>query len=307
MEMHQMRYFVTMAEQLNFTRAAEMCHVTQPALTRAIKRLEEELGGPLFRREGRRTHLTELGRMVRPRFEQALSLTDLARDEALDFSKMVNAKLHLGVMCTIAPSSVISLIEFFSRRAPQLTLVLLESSGRALTEHLMTGDLDVALIALPGLSEEFEATPLFSEPYVITFPKGHRFGELAEVPLKELEGERYLKRVNCEYLDIFEAEGHEYHYGTDHRFQSEHESWVQAMVIAGLGCSIMPVSLTLNPEIQSRPLIEPGIERTISVVTRRGRRHTPVVEFFVNLCKRMEWGTSTQSAASDKGAIGDGR
>ena len=296
MEMHQMRYFVAMADNLNFTHAAEACNVSQPALTRAIRKLEDELGGPLFRREGRRTHLTELGRMVRPRFEQALSLTDLARDEALDFSKMVNAKLELGVMCTIAPSSIISLIEFFSRRAPQLTLVLHESSGRKLTERLLAGELDVALIALPELSEELIDTPLFSEPYVITFPKGHRFGELEKVPLRELAGERYLKRVNCEYLDIFEAEGHEYHYGTDHRFQSEHESWVQAMVIAGLGCSIMPESLTLTPELQSRPLVEPGIERTISVVTRRGRRHTPVVEFFVNLCKRMDWGVASSPA-----------
>ncbi|MFK7943544.1 MAG: LysR family transcriptional regulator [Paracoccaceae bacterium] len=93
MEIHQMRYFVAMSEHLNFTHAAETCNVSQPALTRAIQKLEDELGGPLFRREGRRTHLTELGRMVRPRFEQALSLTDLARDEALDFSQTVNAKL----------------------------------------------------------------------------------------------------------------------------------------------------------------------------------------------------------------------
>ena len=291
MEMHQMRYFVTVATHLNFTHAAAECNVSQPALTRAIKKLEDELGGPLFRREGRRTHLTELGRVVRPRFEQALSLTDLARDEALDFSKMVNAKLDLGVMCTIAPSSLISLIEFFSRRAPQLTLVVHEASGRALTERMLAGDLDVALVAVPEKSEEFQATPLFSEPYVITFPKGHRFGQMDEVPLNELKGERYLKRVNCEYLDIFEEAGHAYHFDTDHRFQSEHENWVQAMFIAGLGCAIMPESLSINPELQSRPLIEPEIRRTISVVTRRGRRHTPVVEFFVDLCKRMDWGT----------------
>lgn len=290
MEMHQMRYFMAMANCLNFTHAATACNVSQPALTRAIKKLEDELGGPLFRREGRRTHLTELGRVVRPRFEQALSLTDLARDEALDFSKMVNAKLDLGVMCTIAPSSLISLIEFFSRQAPQLTLVVHEASGRVLTERILAGDLDVALIALPSVPKELQATPLYSEPYVITFPKGHRFGDMSEVPLRELRGERYLKRVNCEYLDIFEEAGHEYHYGTDHRFQSEHESWIQAMVIAGLGCSIMPQSLSIGPELQSRPLVDPAIRRTISVVTRRGRRHTPVVEFFVDLCKRMEWG-----------------
>ncbi len=289
--MHQIRYFVAVAQTLNFTRAAEQCGVTQPALTRAIQKLEEELGGPLFRREGRQSHLTELGRMVRPRLEQALSLTDLARSEAVDFSRMVNGTLDLGVMCTIAPASVISLIEFFSRQAPQLKLVLHEATGRRLAEKLIAGELDIALIAMSAYDDALIAEPLFSEPYVITFPKGHRFLDMDAVPVAELAGERYLKRVNCEYLDIFEAEGFEYHYGTDHRFQSEHESWIQAMVIAGLGCAVMPQSLALHPELRHRLLVEPKVERTISIVTKRGRRHTPVVEFFVKLCRKMHWGS----------------
>ncbi|MEO0912383.1 MAG: LysR family transcriptional regulator, partial [Pseudomonadota bacterium] len=81
MELHQLRYFLAVAETLNFTRAAEECGVSQPSLTRAIQKLEAEMGGPLFRREGRRTHLTELGRTVFPRFQQAVSLTELARTE----------------------------------------------------------------------------------------------------------------------------------------------------------------------------------------------------------------------------------
>lgn len=289
MEISQIRYFVATARCMNFTRAADECNVSQPALTRAIRKLEEEMGGPLFRREGRHTHLTELGRMLRPRLEQALELTDLARTEALDFSKMVNAKLDLGVMCTIAPMSVIGLIEFLSRQAPQLNLMLQEASGRVLTERLLNGDLDVALMALPEVVEDLQATPLFSEPYVITFPRSHRFSSMAEVPLRELQGEKYLSRLNCEYLDVFEAEGHEFGYDVDERFGSEHETWIQAMVIAGLGCAVMPRSLAAQPELQSRPLVDPAICRTVSVVTRRGRLHTPVVAFFVDLCNRMDW------------------
>lgn len=289
MEIQQIRYFVETARCMNFTRAAETCNVSQPALTRAIKKLEDEMGGPLFRREGRRTHLTELGRMVRPRLEQALELTQVAREEALDFSNMVNAKLDLGVMCTIAPSSIISLIEFFSQQAPQLKLVLHEKSGRILTQQLLDGEIDVALLALPQVSEDLITVPLFSEPYVITFPRGHRFEHMEAVPLNELEGERYLNRVNCEYLDVFQAEGREFTYEVDERFRSEHESWIQAMVIAGLGCAVMPRSLSSRPELQSRLLVDPVVERQISVVTRRGRLHTPVVSFFVDLCKKMEW------------------
>ena len=289
MEIQQIRYFLAVAEAKNFTRAAEETNVSQPALTRAIQKLEAEMGGPLFRREGRRTHLTELGRMLKPRLEQALMLMSIAREEALDFSNMVNAKLDLGVMCTIAPRSIISLIEFFSRQAPQLGLVLHEDAGGALIDKLLEGELDVAILALPGVVEELQAVPLFSEPYVITYPSGHRFGEMDRVPLSELDGERYLNRVNCEYLDVFAETGMTFEYEVDERFQSEHESWVQAMVVAGLGCAVMPRSLATAPELQSRPLVDPEISRTVSVVTRRGRQHTPVVGQFVDLCRRMEW------------------
>ncbi len=289
MEMHQIRYFAAVAEELNFTRAAERCEVSQPALTRAIRKLEDELGGPLFRREGRKTHLTELGRMVRPRLEQALSLTERARTEALDFSQMVNATLTLGCMCTIAPTSVISLIEFFSRQAPQLNLNLREASGRHLVELLATGEIDVALVGLPDYPDTLKAEPLFTERYVITFPSGHRFGTMESVRLADLNGERYLRRLNCEYLDFLEAEGHGDATETEVRFQSEHESWVQAMVMAGLGCAVMPETLAEQPGLLSRPLVDPRISRTVSVLTRRGRKHTPVVDFFVRLCATMDW------------------
>ncbi len=289
MEMHQIRYFLAVIDCLNFTRAAEACNVTQPSLTRAIQKLEQELGGPLFRREGRQTHLTELGRMVRPRLEQAYSLTEAAKTEALDFSAMVNAKLTLGCMCTIAPDSMIGLIEYFSRQAPQLNLSLREAPGARLIHLLEAGDIDVALVALPTYPDTLSAQPLFQESYVITFPAGHRFEAMEQVGIEDLRGERYLKRINCEYLDFFESAGFAYHNGTEHRFESEHESWVQAMVVAGLGCAIMPASLAVNPQLRHRPLSQPPISRTVSVVTRRGRRHTPVVDFFVKLCQRMDW------------------
>ena len=79
METNQVRYFLTLCRELNFTRAAELCHVSQPALTKAIKNLEEELGGELFRRERGNTHLTDLGRLVKPHFEQVFAATETAR------------------------------------------------------------------------------------------------------------------------------------------------------------------------------------------------------------------------------------
>ena len=88
MEMHQVRYFLAVCETLNFTRAAERCHVAQPSLTRAIQKLEQEFGGPLFRRERNRTHLTDLGRLVQPHMRAVSAAAEAAHTEAEEFGNL---------------------------------------------------------------------------------------------------------------------------------------------------------------------------------------------------------------------------
>jgi len=290
MELHQIRYFLALAEVLNFTRAAEKCGVSQPSLTRAIKSLEKELGGQLVRRERNRTHLTELGRMVKPRLEQALSLTELARAEAIDFAAMSTASLTLGVMCTIGPSRLISLIEHLATRVPHLELKLREASGRQVVDLLLAGEIDVALLGMPEYPDEIVVHGLYEERYVIAFPPNHRFAQMNEVRLKDLDGERYLSRLNCEYLEFFNQGFGDLECRLDVRYESEHEDWIQAMIIAGMGCAVMPEYMSLYPDLQKRPLIDPPIWRTIAVATVRGRRHTPTVGLFTRLCQQMHWG-----------------
>ena len=94
-EMQQIRYFLAVCETLNFTRAAEACNVSQPSLTRAIKALEEELGGPLFRRERNNTHLTGLGDMMRPHLSQVLVETEAAKDRARSFGRLEDVELEV--------------------------------------------------------------------------------------------------------------------------------------------------------------------------------------------------------------------
>ena len=103
MEMHQIRYFLAVCDTLNFTRAAERCNVSQPALTRAVQKLEEELGGLLFRRERTLTHLTDLGQLVRPRLQQIFDQAEAAKTTAQGFLKLKDAPLNLGIMCTVGP------------------------------------------------------------------------------------------------------------------------------------------------------------------------------------------------------------
>ena len=109
MEMHQIRYFLALCEELNFTKAAERCNVAQPSLTRAIKLLEDEFGGELVHRERANTHLTELGRMMRPHLTEVYENAQLARSEAGKLKKARRVTLKLGVMCTIAPAPLLVL------------------------------------------------------------------------------------------------------------------------------------------------------------------------------------------------------
>ncbi|TJX19563.1 MAG: LysR family transcriptional regulator, partial [Mesorhizobium sp.] len=110
MEISQVRYFLAVAKELNFTRAAEQCNVTQPALSRAIKLLEDEFGGALFHRERRFTHLTELGRMVETYLEGVFENSRQAKQIAEQYVNLKKMPLRVGIMSTIAPDEIIELI-----------------------------------------------------------------------------------------------------------------------------------------------------------------------------------------------------
>lgn len=290
MEMHQVRYFLAVSELLNFTRAAERCNVSQPALTRAIQALEDELGGPLFRRERSNTHLTELGRLMRPHLAEVLAQSDAARIRAREFARLRDTPLTLGVMCSIGPARLLELIHRFQERHATVNVLLRDADGASLQKALAEGELDVALFGLPGeVDDRFHTVPLFRERFVIAFPPGHRFGQLNAVPLGELAAERYLSRVGCEYADymtrIYDERGIELNIP----FESPREDWIQTMVMAGLGVTFIPENSLTVAGLQARPLIDPEVERQINLVTVRGRQHSPAVGAFVREAMSFRW------------------
>src|SRR5713101_5045672 len=124
MEMHQVRYFLAVADTLNFTRAAEQCHVSQPALTRAIQQLEEELGGLLLRRERKLTHLTDFGQLIEPHLRQLSADAEAAKSTAKRFLNMQQAQIRLGVMCTIGPARFMGFLARFRGANPGCDLTL---------------------------------------------------------------------------------------------------------------------------------------------------------------------------------------
>jgi LysR family transcriptional regulator, hydrogen peroxide-inducible genes activator len=290
MEMHQIRYFLAVCETLNFTRAAEQCNVSQPALTRAIQKLEEELGGLLFRRERHLTHLTDLGRLVRPQLEQVWSQTEAAKTTARGFLKLDSAPLNVGVMCTIGPMRGIGFVTEFWRTNRGIELTLHEGVPGRLGELLRGGEIDVAVMAqAEPFEERFDVRPLYRERFVVAFPPGHRFAGQNAVRMADVDGESYLVRHNCEYLDELRAARQERGVEVRYAYRSEREDWIQTMVMAGIGICFMPEFSVVLPGLQTRPLVDPEVYREVALVTVAGRRFSPAAAAFVRAARTYEW------------------
>jgi DNA-binding transcriptional LysR family regulator len=259
-------------------------------LTRAIKALEEELGGPLFNRERNNTHLTELGRTMRPYLEQAWKAMSDAKGKALDFVKLKQAPLSVGIMCTIGPTNMLGLISEFRRRYPGIELVLRDATGRQLQTLLLNGDLDVAIYGMSSIDDErVHMHALYGERFNVAIPPGHRFEKMAAVPFNEVDGEPYLTRLNCELLSVFDETLVARNLNIKLQYSTDREDWIQCMVQAGLGIAFIPEFMPLLPGLTTRPLVDPEFRRDIKLVTVRGRPHAPAVGAFVHTVLRQNW------------------
>lgn len=292
MEVHEIRYFVAVSETLNFTRAAERCNVTQPALTRAIKSLEEKLGaGPLVNRERGNTHLTELGCTMLPYFQHVLNNLEASQAEARSYVKMSGKKLRIGLMCTIGPKLLINLFAAFGACYPDMLVELVDGPVPMLEEHLSKGELDVAIFCRPGaLDDRFHAVGLYQERFMVALSPAHPLASQSTIRMRDLHRQRYLGRSSCEFyerlrqirLEIGSIE-------FERPYSSDRDDWVQSMVMAGLGFTYLPEYAAAVPGLRLVPLIEPEVQRTVHLVTVRGRPHSPGVGAFVREVRRHDW------------------
>ncbi len=290
MEMQQVRYFLALAEKLNFTRAAEACNVTQPALTRAIKALEDELGGALFHREHSRTHLSELGRMMLPYLTSIHEQTRAAKEQAQSLANMEHAELKLGAMCTLGPSVLSDFICSFHRNFEGVSLHIEDANLPTLYDSLTSGDLEVGLVrTTTDLDDRLHAIPLFQEKYVIVLPQDHALTKQEVVRFRDLDNLPYVSRINCEMADEGGKIAEEMGINVSVVFRSERDDWVLGMVRAGLGWGFFPEFCEIPGDVEIRPLVDPEFVRTVSLVTVRGRPHSPAVGAFVRGARAHNW------------------
>jgi DNA-binding transcriptional LysR family regulator len=289
MEMHQVRYFLAVAEELNFTRASDKCNVTQPSLSRAIKLLEEELGGLLFHREGRSTHLTDLGNMVRPHLQSVYDHSMRAKHLSRELEKKV--PLKLGIMSTISPDEIVDLIANIRTRHPDVELKLCDANAKDLRGRLLAGDLEVVIYALPGEEpdDRIHSIPLFREQMVLAIHRGHRLAKARAFPVREMKDEFYIHRVNCEFAGYADQILQQQGVTCTPAYWSERDDWTLAMVAAGLGFAFMPANSVKHSGVLGLPVVEPEFWRQVNLVSVRGRPYSPGVGSLVREAMRKTW------------------
>ena len=199
MEMHQVRYFLAVARALNFTRAAEECNVAQPSLTRAIRQLEGELGGDLFRRERPHAQLTELGQRMLPLLKQCYDSAVSARSLASAIKKGEVGSLRLAVSSTIDPSLVTPHVVELGKLFDGLELKLLRGTGSEVLEHLKQGEVELAIAAkIEDEWERLDSWALFTEDFQLFVNAMHAFANRPSVAIDDLRPERLMVRTYCE-------------------------------------------------------------------------------------------------------------
>lgn len=282
MEMNQVRYFLAVCEHRNFTHAARASFVSQPSLTAAIQKLEDELGGALFLRDRAGCRLTPLGMRVRPHIEAMQQQSLDVKLQAARYHRLERVPVSVGLGETIGQRRIASSIERYRRSFPNADIELIVDSQPALLERLRVGSLDISVTSGEANDELYRVSALYSEGYQVVVAKDHPLSSLPAISLAHLSKTPLLDRLNCEMREsLFEtcsAAGYEIYAA----YRSNRIEWLLAMARKGSGVAILPeTAIPDEPGLVSLPLEGLQIERHISALRFRHQPSRPEVETLV--------------------------
>lgn len=298
MEMHQVRYFLAVARVLNFTRAAEECHVAQPSLTRAVKQLEEELGGELFRRERNLSHLTEFGQRMLPFLQQCYDSATAAKSLASSLKSGAVAPLSLALSRSVNVALIVPQLTELTRVFPGLELNFLRGNRDEVSELLKKGDVEIAVAGtFSHCWDRLDSTKLFREAFKLAVNQDHPFASRTSVDIKDLGEQRILARAFCELHDDIAAllKDGPAMVSPVHRVTSEYD--YVSMIEAGLGVGLLPESTPATGRITRVPLEGLNLVRTIYVHTVSGRQRSSPASALIKLLRACDWSHYTQLAS----------
>ena len=289
MELHQLRYFVAVADLKSFTRAAERCYVAQPSLSQQIIKLEAELGKPLFERLGRTVRLTDAGRAL---YHQALSIlasVDAAKLRVQDATDELCGTVTVGAIPTVAPFLLPAVLQAFRKQFPKANIVLHEDYTDGTVAGCLSGDLDLGVLALPILDSQLQVEPLFEEELLLVTSKRHRLAKAKRVTFEDLNGEPFilLNDMHCLGRQIVSFCSDE-SCSPAIACRSAELLTVQQLVATGFGITLLPemaAKLDRDHRRVYRRFSGTAPTRTIGLVWHKHRYQRPLVRELMALLK----------------------
>lgn len=290
MELRQLRYLVALADELNFTRAAEREHVAQPALSQQVRRLEEEVGLALVERTTRHVALTDAGELLVARARRVLAELAAAGTELQGLRGVDIGHVTIGAMHTMGPVDLSLALAEFHDHHPNVGLTVREQSSEEMAEMLRVDELDLAFLSV---TERVEAHglglyQLVSEELVVLLPLDHPLADRKQVRMTELANEQFISfRAGARLRELLFAAGREAHFEPRVTLESNESQRIRRLVARGLGVAILPRSDAEGPgaDVAVAPLVEPSLRRDITLAWREGRRHAPAAKAFLELAR----------------------
>ena len=280
MEIHQLRYFLAVAQTGSFTAAAKVSHVSQPSLSAQIAKLEGELGGPLIERSRQGARLTKRGELFRGRAAEALRQLESGRFEIEQLSGLTRGSVTLGCLPSTGAYLLPPLLRAFGKAHPGITVSLREESSPQLARLLRESEVDLAIVDEAGLGSGLRSELLFSEPLLIAVPPGHRFASRKKLALKALADEPLIlmksghgfRKIVMDALSRAGVEPRVVH-------ESGEIETVQALVKAGLGLSLVP-KMVRRTGLAYLEILPPTPSRTVHIAWRHDSVLSPAALAF---------------------------
>jgi LysR family transcriptional regulator, hydrogen peroxide-inducible genes activator len=287
MELHQLRYFVTVVREGTFTKAAERLYITQPSLSEQIRKLEGELGSPLFERLGRTLALTNAGEAFLPHAERVLFEVEQARARVREVQSLRRGRLSIGVLPSAAARLLPKFLAEFRHRYPGVEMALREENVSSDFEEMVhAGELDLAIIRLPARRTDLEARFLLRESLVLLLPPGHRLSSRRSADLAEVQQEPFVAMKRPHGLrELMETVCRRAGFEPRVAVETGQLGTVVGMVVAGVGVTVVP-RMAAGHEGRRVQIRDPHAYRDLGVIWRQGQSLAPAATAFLDMLRR---------------------
>lgn len=288
MEMNQIRYFLAVCEHRNFTHAARASNVSQPSLTSAIKKLEEELGGALFLRDRAGCRLTPLGALLRPRLENVQKETREAKAAAIRHVRLDRVPISIGIGETIGQGHISDAVENYRMRLPEADIELIVDKQDALLEGVRGGRFDVAVTSAEANQDLYRIDLLYSESYRVVVASDHPLSQHSSIPLGVLADTNLLDRPNCEMREALHRACADNGHALYAAYRSNRVDWLLELARRGSGAVVLPeTAIPQEVGFVALPIEDVEIKRQVSALRYRHQPSRPEVDELVREFARV--------------------